>query len=293
VGFRKMDFEDRVRMALKQHTRDIEVSTDVRNRIVERIEQRRGYRNWLIGTGLAGILLVGANSVVLAATGRSLFDVIVHTNTISQGSGMMSGWVFVPAGGKSPAADQPPSQDTGSRSADETTPRQVKPSHPVEAHAVKITGPIVIGNSFMDIRYDKALSDFLGTDRFPKLNMDNAVVGSVNATVKDKALQQFDLDVTAGIPVGNYRELFRLVLYHDQAGSFLIDGDTTARGNAKREVTLNGQEATYITFTNGHSTLRYLTWSRGPWVILLSGYGSEDTFMRIAENVDKQAQSNG
>lgn len=160
-----MEFEDRVRLALKQHAKDIEVDVDVRQRIAERIEQAMdqrfeqwsGLRKLIIGTGLAGILLIGANTAVLAATGRSLLDVLVHTNYISPGDGMISGWAFIPAGGKSPTANQPPAQDTGSRPMRPSTPVQVKPGHPVVAHAVEITGPIVDGNQFTDVRYDQAL----------------------------------------------------------------------------------------------------------------------------------------
>ncbi|MCL6600991.1 MAG: DUF4367 domain-containing protein [Alicyclobacillus macrosporangiidus] len=306
-----MDFEDRVRLALKKDAMTIELDEEAKKRMAERIgqalarrdEPRSGWRKIVIGTGLAGFLLIGANTVVWAATGRSLLDVIVQTHRISDGDGMISGWTFIPAGETSPTADQPPVGGNGSQpvagGGGALVPKPEAGTNPgttvpAPMHAQKeALGLSADGKHFTDDHYNSLLSDFLGTDRFPKLNVDGAQVDWVEATMKDKAAHQFELDVTGVISVNGSRHLIRLVLYHNQAGSFQIDGDTSASGNAKRTVKLNGLDATYITFTNGHTTHRYVTWNRGPWVMLLTGDLPEDTFMQVAQSVDRQAQADG
>ncbi|SFU60297.1 DUF4367 domain-containing protein [Alicyclobacillus macrosporangiidus] len=267
--------------------------------LAKRVEPRHGLRRAVIGTGLVGVLLIGANTAVWAATGRSLLDVIVQTHRISAGDGMISGWAFIPAGGASPTAGSPPVADNGLQPVTATGPSSApkpetgtKLGTPMPLHAQKETlGLSADGKHFTADHYNSSLSDFLGTDRFPKLNTDGAQVDWVEASMKDKVAQQFDLDVTGVIPVNGLRHVIRMVLYHNHAGSFQIDGDTSAPGNTKREVKLNGQDATYITFTNGHTTQRYLTWNRGPWVILLTGDLPEGTFMQVAQSVDRQAQA--
>jgi hypothetical protein len=306
-----MDFEDGVRWALQRDAMRIAVDGATKRRMAERIgealakrdEPQGRWRKIVIGTGLAGVLLTGANTAVWAATGRSLLDVIVQTHRIAAGDGMISGWTFIPAGGTSPTADQPPVGGGGSRpqtdDAAASVPTPGTGTHPggpgpVPMHAQKQTpGVSADGKHFTDNHYSAALNDFLGTDRFPKLDMDGAEVSWLEANMKDKTAGQFDLDVTGVIPVNGLRHAIRMVLYHNQAGSFQINGDTSAPGNAKREVKLNGQDATYVTFTNGHATQRYLTWNRGPWVVLLTGDVPEDVFMQIAQRVDGQAAAEG
>jgi hypothetical protein len=283
-----MDFEDRVRSALKQDAQNIQISWNVRKRIVERLGKQSGRRKWLVGIGVTGILLLGVNFAVSTAMGESLFSVVVHWTSISRGGGFMTGYSLIPTTSSTGVASQnakpQPAISVGKQPgaiSNTTSP----------ARAIPITGPTVDGNSFMDIHdYGKKLTDFLGTEHFPKLNMGSVLVNFILAIWVDKDKQKFDLDVQASIS-GTQKESIRLMLYHNQEGTIQFDGGTTSRD--KQDVKVNGQNATYINFSNGDSEQRYITWKQGAWIIVLSGSDlPEATLMKIAQNVDLQAQEN-
>lgn len=285
-----MNFESRIRDVMVKHSETLHVESDLFSKIESRIYPARSkpYRKWIVGTGLAGVLLIGANTAVFAETGKSLVDVIVHTNRISQGSGMLSDWVFIPEGEKSPIAAQPPSPNSSlptTQSDTESSPSQVLAQ-------VQQPGISADGKEFTATHYDQSLNQFLSTNEFPKIKTDAVQVQFVDSVFKDKATKQFSLDVMGLKRIENRPEQVRLVLYHNEAGSFQIDGDTSVPGNVKTQVLLDGHDATYISFTNGAGSYqKYLTWSRGPWVILLMGEVPKQAFMQIAQSVDQQAHT--
>jgi hypothetical protein len=279
-----MDFEESVRSALKQDSQNIQISLNVRKRIGERLGKKSGRRQWLIGIGVTGILLLGVNFAVSTAMGKSLFSVAVHWTSISRGGGFMTGYSLIPTTSSTGVA----SQNAESQTAISVGKQPDAPNTTSPARAIPITGPTVDGNSFTDIHdYGKKLTDFLGTDHFPKLNMGNVQVNYILATWVDKEKQKFDLEVRATIS-GTQKESIRLMLYHNQEGTIQFDGGTTSRD--KQDIKVNGQNATYITFTNGDSEQRYITWNQGAWIIVLSGSNlPEATLLQIAQNVDLQA----
>ncbi|MCF8568131.1 DUF4367 domain-containing protein [Alicyclobacillus tolerans] len=285
-----MNFESRIRDVMVKHAETIGFESDLFSKIESRVypERKKPYRKWIIGTGLAGALLIGANTVVFAETGKSLLDVILHTNRISQGSGMLSDWVFIPEGGKSPTAAQASPAFSGLP----TTPTKQHSSPSQISAQVQQFGISADGKEFTANHYDQSLNQFLSTNQFPKIKTGDVQVQFVDAVFKNKATDQFSLDVTGLTRIDNRPEQVRLVLYHNEAGSFQIDGDTSAPGNVKQQVTIDGQDATYISFINGTgSNQQYLTWSRGSWVILLMGQVPKHTFMQIAQSVDQQGQA--
>ncbi|QSO45642.1 DUF4367 domain-containing protein [Alicyclobacillus mengziensis] len=285
-----MNFESRIRDVMVKHAEKIPVESDLFSKIESRIDAKRkkSYRKWIIGTGVVGVLLMGANTVVFAETGKSLLDVILHTNRVSPGSAMLSDWVFILDGGKSPITDQ---ASPSHRSLPTAPPKQHSSPSQLSAQVQQL-GISANGKEFTANHYDQSLNQFLSINQFPKITTGDVQVQFVDAVFKDKATDQFSLDVTGLKRIDNRPEQVRLVLYHNEAGSFQIDGDSSAPGNVKHQVTIDGQNATYISFINGTgSNQQYLTWSRGPWVILLMGEVPKQTFMQIAQSVDQQAQA--
>ena len=278
-----MDFEDRIRIALKQDAQDIRVSSNVRRRVQKQLGHRPPFKKWIVSIGSAGILLLGANSIVSAATGESLLDVIVHYTRASQGGAFGSGFGLVPS---TPSTS---SKTVISSRAGQSARTNDSTGKPRVARATVITGPVVNGNGFEDVRYDDHLIHFLGTSRFPKLNMDNVRVNSIGANLINKAQEKFDISADAVIS-GTRNENISLYLYHNQAGTVKFDGETTAQDH--QNIPVNGENASYLAFTNGASTENYITWNRGPWIVVLRGMDvSETTLLHIAQSVDRQAQA--
>lgn len=283
-----MDIEDRIRSALKQNAQSIHVSSNVRKRVIEQLEKQNGRRKWFVRVAVTGIMLLVVNSMVSAVMGESLFNVAVHWTTVSRGDGFMTGYSLKPLT-SSAESSQKNKQSQSKMNVEK--PVQSTPITKTPTGAVRITGPTVSDTSFEDIHgYGKDLSDFLGTDQFPKLNMNNVQVDYILATWINKDNQEFDLEARGNI-LGMKKESIRLMLYHNQEGTINFGGGTTSKD--KKDIKVNDQNATYISFTNGDSVQRYITWNQGSWIIVLSGSDlPEARLLEIAQNVDLQAKTN-
>jgi hypothetical protein len=283
-----MDFEDRIRWALKQDAKHIHVSPNARSRLVERIEHPSNFKKWPIAISAAVVLLFGANSIVSAATGQSLFRVIVHYTSASKGGAFGSGFGLVPL-------TRTPSNSTVTAAAGTSHQPSANLANatgqPSAAPANAISEAVVRGNGFEDIRYDDRLAGFLGTSQYPRLNMNNLQVNHVGANLINKAQKKFDITADAVIS-GTRNENVSLFLYHNQRGTIRFDGETTAEN--KQSVRVNGEDAAYLAFTNGWDVENYVTWNRGPWIVVLRGMDvPEATLLQIASGVDQQAQVDG
>jgi hypothetical protein len=136
--------------------------------------------------------------------------------------------------------------------------------------------------------YGENLNQYVGTDNFPKLNIDNIKISNVEAFVVNKEKQYYYMKVT-GYMTGSADHPIHFDIYHNVNQSILFEGQTSV--DNKQEIDLSGTQATYVEYSNKNTNgrINYLTWKNGAWTMLLHSMNlSQNDLVGAAQKINSQ-----